>query len=351
MRETLPNEPAVDGGLYLSSESARPHFSTGCSLLNHQLGNGYAEGQIILLRGDTGSGKSLLAVEAGANFLAKYPDGLVMYRDREDAFDVGYVQNLGIDPSRFDRNMDLVTVEAITSDVVNILEKQIALKGSAPPVLYIVDSWDALTTEAELKRRSGDATYGMEKSKFGQEFGRRVTAFMAHKHARFTLIVVSQIRLGSVLGTSAVVRKTSGGSWLKFYPSQALDLKTKRAIVATTKGHEREYGRWVEATAIKNRRSGPNMAIMLPLRFNFGVDDLMACVRFLADEGRADLMFDGKTDESRKTKAMLFVGAVRRLTPDKYDAALKVAQGHAHKLFMDIRAMFMPKASKYGPRE
>lgn len=365
---TLPTEqPAEDGGLFLASQSARPFLTTGCSLLDCQLGGGYAEDQIILLRGDTGSGKSLLAVEAGANFLAKYSQGKVHYLDREDAFDEGYVEALGIDAARFNRPKNLSTIEAVTSFVMGILDDLVA-RPKAKPVMVIIDSWDALTTAAELKRNLGDKTYGMEKAKLGQEFGRRVSAAMALSHVQFTLVVVSQIKLGSVPGSDVVVRKVSGGSWLKFFPTQVLDLKTKTAITATMKdsegvSHGREFGRWVEAKAVKNRRSGPNMPIMIALRYNFGVDDLMSCVRFLADEGRADLMFNGteKHDEgdskkekaeksaaSRKKAAMTFCTAARRLTPEKYYSAMGIAQGHARRLFLEIREMFMPACTKYG---
>lgn len=366
---TLPTEqPPEDGGLFLASQSARPFLTTGCSLMDCQLGGGYAEEQIILLRGDTGSGKSLLAVEAGANFLAKYDKGKVHYLDREDAFDKGYVEALGIDSKRFNRPKNLSTIEAVTSFVMKILDDLVA-RPKAQPVLVIIDSWDALTTVPELKRAMGDATYGMEKAKLGQEFGRRVSAAMAIAHVQFTLIVVSQIKLG-MSPDGGVVRKVSGGSWLKFFPTQVLDLKTKLAITATMQDsegvpHLREFGRWVEAKAIKNRRAGPNMPIMIALRYNFGVDDLMSCVRFLADEGRADLMFDGteKSDEadskkekeeksakSRKKAAMTFCTAARRLPIGKYQQHLKTAQGHAQQLFLEIRQMFMPACPKYGAR-
>lgn len=368
-KKTPPQEPeaaADDGGLYVSN-SARPFLTSGCSLLDFQAGNGLAEDQIILFRGDTGSGKSLLAVEAGANFLVKYPQGKCHYLDREDAFDEGYVEALGIPAQRFNRPRNLDTVEAVTTFVMDILD-DLRARPRAKPVLVIIDSWDALTTIPELKRKMGDKTYGMEKAKLGQEFGRRVSSAMSVPHVQFTLIVVSQIKLGSIAGSDVVVRKTSGGSWLKFYPTQVFDLKTRAAISATSKdsagvSHEREFGRWVEVKAVKNRRAGPNMPIMIAIRYNFGVDDLMTCVRFLADEGRADLMFNPATKidneataeekaemsaAARKKAAMRFCTAVRRLSPEKYHEALAIAQKHARALASEVRGLFMPVCSKYG---
>ena len=367
----------MDGGLYLPSRSARPYFSTGCYMVDLLLGGGYCEGQIIKLRGDAQTGKSLLAVEAAANFLHKHPKARVRYLDRENAFDAAYVDALGIDVSRFIRPKGLSTIEAVTADIVEQLEafsvnrteserkkveaskkktakKKVAKKKTAKkvskkkppicddPLLYVVDSWDGLSSEAELDRDVADrATYAMEKQKKGQELGRRIQALC--EGVPFTIMVVTQTRYKqSRMPGHAPIRTNSGGSWLEFFPTQSIDLKTGPSISNTRKGHERKYGQWVQVLSDKNRRSGPQHPVWVPIMFRYGVCDLSACVRFLIDENAATLMFE--TVEAAKT----YLGSIWKLDARGYQVELLEARKHAGDLFRDIDSLFAPKRKKYG---
>lgn len=347
------DEPEEDGGLFLPSRSARPSFSTGCTLLDLQLGGGWCERQIIHLRGDTGTGKSLLAIESAANYLVKFPNGYVHYLDTENAFDDNYVCSLGINMEKFIRptvkECDR-TVEAVISDVMKVLHGKDA-KGST---LYIVDSWDGLSDDAELERDAHEtATYGMAKAKKGSEFGRRVAAVMEQKN--FTLMVVSQLRQSPVKGYGSG-KRVSGGNWLRYYPTQAVDLQTKERIKNTRKGHERTYGRWIEAEAVKNRRIGPGHPVQIPIIFGYGVCDLMACVNFLAEERGGALLFEERTTGSGSTKnpdkvAKEFVNKVWTLNDERYAEELVKATLAATELWAEVTTLFEPKRRKYGQQQ
>lgn len=381
-RATLPKEkPAVDGGLFLPSRSARPFFSTGCYMVDLQFGGGYCEGQIIKLRGDSQTGKSLFAIEGAANFLHAHPKGRVRYLDRENAFDQAYVDSLGIPADRFDRPTGLSTIEAVTADIVRHLEafsanrtesqrrKDAAAKKAAKkkagkkkaskkkstkvdqslpvcddPMLYVVDSWDGLSDDAELDRDVGNhSTYAMSKQKKGHELARRVQSLC--EGVPFTLMIVTQNRWKqSAMPGLPARRSNSGGSWLDFYPTQVLDLATAEHIQNTRKGHDRKYGRWVKVMSEKNRRSGPQHHVMVPIMFRYGVCDLSACVRYLIDENGWALMFD------TREIAVAYLGSIWKLGDAFYERDLARARRHAGDLFQEIEALFRPKRRKYGTR-
>jgi len=70
-------------------------FSSGCTLLDCALGGGWAENRVANIVGDKSTGKTLLAIEAAANFHDKYPGSPIFYYEAEAAFDERYAAELG----------------------------------------------------------------------------------------------------------------------------------------------------------------------------------------------------------------------------------------------------------------
>jgi len=86
-------------------------FSTGCTLLDLALGGGVAENRMMNIVGNSGSGKTLIAIESCTNFLIKYPEGKVWYVETEAAFDDGYAEALGMPIDRVEFPEDIYTIE------------------------------------------------------------------------------------------------------------------------------------------------------------------------------------------------------------------------------------------------
>src|ERR1700754_4769243 len=84
-------------------------FSSGCALLDCVLGGGWALRRMINVVGDKSTGKTLLAIEACANFVRTFPLGHVTYVEVESAFDVDYAQTLGFPEHNLDLVRDLRT--------------------------------------------------------------------------------------------------------------------------------------------------------------------------------------------------------------------------------------------------
>src|SRR6476659_1259045 len=75
------------GGNYFSLPKNDVDFiSSGCKMLDLALGGGWAEERIINIVGDKSSGKTLLCIEASANFAIKHKKGKIRYRESERAF-------------------------------------------------------------------------------------------------------------------------------------------------------------------------------------------------------------------------------------------------------------------------
>ncbi len=342
-RVQFEDEPGVDGGLYFASQSARPYFSTGCYMLDLEMGGGFSEGQAINLVGASSSGKSIVVIEAAAAFLAKFKKSIARIHDAENAYDKGYLKSIGIpvDQIEFtsrdekDENYVANTVEAIQKDVY----KQIARsKKKKLHIFYAVDSWDSLTDEQEYDKDMSDSASYSSKAKAGSEFGRRLWHDLPE--ANLTLLLVSQVRdnIGVTYGPK---HKRSGGNWLEFYCSQVVWLYLDSTKMESTRGGvKRKYGAWVRAVSKKNRRTGECEPVYIPIVKGYGVDDLMACVRFLIEVGKTDAQFDSKT------MAVKYMNSCWKFDESKYRQELAEVKKSIRPIWDQIVSDFAPRRQR-----
>jgi RecA/RadA recombinase len=69
-------ERANGGGNYFTNPKTKLKFiSTGCKMFDLALGGGWAENRISNIVGDKSTGKTLLCIEAAANFAHQVPQG------------------------------------------------------------------------------------------------------------------------------------------------------------------------------------------------------------------------------------------------------------------------------------
>ena len=246
-------------------KEAIPFIPSGSTLLDCVLGGGWAEGRVANIVGDKSAGKTLLAIEACANFAKKHPAEHIAYRESEAAFDMDYAHSMGM-PVGVDWSEEVRTVEDMDKD----LAKWLASKRSSEPNLYVLDSLDALSDDSELEREIGTASYGMAKAKAMSEMFRRRAAELRAK--RCTLIIISQIRdkIGVTFGET---KTRSGGRALDFYASQVVWLSEIQKIKRTVTGVDRIVGVHVRARNKKNKVGKPFRETDFTILFNYGVDD------------------------------------------------------------------------------
>ena len=266
------------GGLYFGRPNTTLQFiPSGCKLLDLALGGGWARRRIANIVGNRSSGKTLLAIEASANFAFSEPKGIIRYREAESAFDNQYAQALGFPLDKVDFGDPLETVEDLFEDLTKVVV------GSKGPELYIVDSLDALSDRNEMERDIDQGSYGAEKAKKLSQLFRRLVSKLSDKDV--TLIIVSQVRdnVGAALFAKKYVR--SGGRALDFYASQVVMLNEIKKLKRTISNVERVVGIEVKALLEKNKVALPYREAEFPIMFGYGIDDCKACESWLKQTG------------------------------------------------------------------
>src|SRR4029077_5465548 len=242
------------------------------------LGGGWAERRIANIVGDKSTGKTLLCIEASANFAVKYPKSKIRYRECESAFQRGYAAALGLPLAQVDfGDEQLQTVEDFFADISAVA------KGAKRPELYIVDSLDALSDKAELGRDIEEGSYGSQKAKKLSEMFRRTVRDLASSNV--TMIIVSQVRdkIGQSYGRQS---SRSGGRALDFYASQVVWLSQLGRLTRTISKIKRPVGIKLKAQLDKNKIALPFREAEFSLVFGWGIDDTRACLDFLHSCGQ-----------------------------------------------------------------
>lgn len=261
------------GGLYFGAPKTDLKFiKSGSTLLDLALGGGWGRKRIINVVGDRSTGKTLLMIEAAANFVITEPKGIIRYREAESAFDEAYAQALGFPLDKVDFGEPVDTIEDVFEDL------EAVIKGAKGPEIYIVDSLDALSDRAEMDRKIDEGSYGTGKAKMLSQLFRRLVRTLADKD--ITVFFVSQVRdnIGVMIGKK---HTRSGGRALDFYSSQTVWLTQIERIKRVVKAIERVTGITVQAKVEKNKIALPYRDATFPIMFGYGIDDQKSCLDFL----------------------------------------------------------------------
>jgi len=342
-------------------------LSSGCQVFDCALGGGYVLGRVVNIVGDKSSGKTLLAMEACANFALQYSEGWIRYAESEAAFDQDYAAALGVPVARIEFNPDgepMRLVEDLHTDIEKYLDKY-----PDRPGLYIIDSLDALSDKAEDEREITDASYGGTKPKKIGEMFRRLVHRMEHQNV--LLIVVSQLR-DKLNVTFGETKTRSGGRALDFYASHIVWLAETGKLKRTIAGIERVTGLEVEAYVKKNKVGPAFRKANYPILFGYGIDDMTASVEWLCEINRERLVNElgmKKAGTSGRAKTKAEAKAKADAPPDPKTAGLvaykerieglrngggsearvmrKELAARVRQEWARIELTFLPTASKY----
>lgn len=258
-------------GLYLPS---------GCTMydlaLSDKWNGGYALGKVANTIGDSSAGKSIMALTAFAEAarLRPFKDYDLIYDDTEAADEFNKIKLFGpraakriIAPPRTKRVSD--TIEELRDNILWSIEKD-------RPFIWIQDSFDALTSEAE-KKDPGKG-YGTEKARGASEIMRMISREL--KRTQSLLIIISQTRQR----IGGVGKTRSGGNAIKFYSSYEtwLNVKYPNGIIER-KNHT--IGHVIRARVTKNKVTGKHRVVHFPVYYDYGIDNTRACVDYLLEEG------------------------------------------------------------------
>lgn len=232
--------------------------SSGSLYLDEALGGGYAMGRIVEIMGGESSSKTTLAIHACREIQDR--GKAVGYIDTEQAMDLDYVANIGVDlsPEKFILSQAETTEMALT-----IMKRMLDCEDIG---IVVLDSVAALVPKARIDGNVGDQVIALNARLLSAELP--IIAQKAKKNNTL-VICINQYRsnIGGFMGPTNV---TPGGNALKFYATQRIE--TAR-MGNKTEGEEVTAIR-VKCTVKKNKVAPPFKKTELVVRFGIGIDVL-----------------------------------------------------------------------------
>ena len=329
---------SIEGGAnhFLAPSKSLDFIKSGCTLLDLVLGGGWPLGRISNIVGDKSTGKTLLAIEACANFVRDYPRARIWYAEGEAAFDKDYAEALGM-PVKKVKFSEPNTVEEFEDH----LKRQIAwCNETGRPGLYILDSLDSLSDDKEMNLERGKNSYGTSKAKELSQMFRKLIRDV--KKSNIHVMIISQVRdnIGVSFGRKT---KRSGGKALDFYASQVLYLAHTGEIVRRRKGQKRVVAVKVKAKCDKNKVGLARRDCEFTIRFGYGVDDIRASLDFLGQTKelkRADI-----ESRSAADKLLEELDSIDNAT---YRGIARAVKSAVRQVWEQTERDFLPKRRKYG---
>ena len=266
--------------------------SSGSTLLNLALTEhpncGWQKGKMANLIGDSGVGKTLLALTtfAEAAYNPKQKDISMVFDDAENALEFNLSRIFG---EETEQRVEILNppsdnIEQFSDNLAKTIKKK-------APFIYILDSFDAIGSEAdtehieaERKIRNGESnkkstgSYGMAKPKLASQLLREECGKL--KQTKGVLLIVSQTR--DNLTPGSYEKKTrSGGKALKFYATHEVWIIYKGAL---TSNNKRRIGAECDIKVTKNKVTGKKRTVSFSIFDGYGIDDIGSMIDFLLDE-------------------------------------------------------------------
>ena len=276
-------------------------LSTGSTLLNMALSGdpkgGFCKGKYFFLVGDSSSGKTFLSLtclmEASLN--PAFDNYRFIFDDVEGGALMDIAKFFGpqvverMEPPARDKQGPIysATIEEFYFHLDDALQHK-------KPCIYILDSMDSLSSDYEEKKflekkkahRKGTQAkgdYGDGKAKMNSSMLRPRIADI--KDTGSILIIINQTRDNINAGMFEAKKTRSGGHALTFYATAEIWSSMGAKIVKNVLGKKRQVGVISNIRVQKNRISGRNRRVEVPIYYSIGIDDIGGCINYLLEEG------------------------------------------------------------------
>ena len=299
-------------------------LSIGSTLLNLVCSDdptcGMVRGKYHWMAGHSSSGKTFLSLTAFAE-AAKNPhwdDVDLVFDDVEGGAMMDFPRFFGqkmadrvMPPSgNWDEPGFSTHLEHVYSYLTERIENKKKWKGK--PFLYLLDSHDAVTTLyaekkwKELKReadggKAAKGDFGDGKAAINSRQMRLLISDL--ERTGNTVMFLSQTRDNVNAGMFESPDKISGGHALKFYALWQMMSKRGATITRTINGTKREIGMISRVKVSKNRLTGKEWTVDMPIYHSYGIDDIGACVDLLLREKHWDIGADAKKKAGKESPA------------------------------------------------
>lgn len=237
-------------------------------------------GHTINLIGDSFAGKTVFALSILAEMarMKEFDDHKFIYNAVES------IDNLNI-PKMFGSKM-VNRLIPISTRTIEDCEKDIHKRiNDKEKFIYFLDSFDALTSEEEVKvKKDGKGSYrGVDKVRVLNSILRKVETPL--KETQSCFVVVSQtLKPFDPFALDGVTR--AGGRKLKFHSYLEIWLCLGRKIFKNeaSKKKNRPMGAHITLRLTKNKVTGKMRTIRFPIYLSYGVDDVESMIDFLCEE-------------------------------------------------------------------
>jgi RecA/RadA recombinase len=225
----------------------------------------------------------------------RFDDYVLIYDDAEhrNAFDLEYLFGSKFKARVVPPELGASdTVQKFKASVLNLFEQ-------GKPFIYILDSYDALSSDEELEKdlrkalalaKSDEAakkiagSYNMEKAKIGGQIMRQIASRL-HRTSSALLVVQQYRQNTNAAGPFDKKYITSGGEWPMYYSQMRPALAKIQTLKKTVNGKERPNGVRVRVGFEKNSVSGKMWPVEFDIYYDLGIDDVGSMVKFLVSEG------------------------------------------------------------------
>ena len=276
-------------------------LSTGSTLLDlacsGKIEGGFPKGAYIFLVGDSMAGKtwfSLTCLAEAANS-SKFDDYRFIYDNVERGARMDLERYFGtkmanrLEPPNVDEDGEPVYSSYIEEFYFN-LDDAI---DDGKPFIYILDSMDGLDTFADDEKfgdwkdafRKGKETkgsFGMSKAKFNSTTLRSIAGKLGQNGS--ILIIISQTRDNVDPKNPFQTKTRAGGRSLRFYATLEIWLSVKGLIKKVWRGKDRQIGANIKLQVKKNRLTGKESEVIVPIYHSMGIDDIGSCIDVLVSE-------------------------------------------------------------------
>jgi len=280
----------------------RTKLSTGSTLLNLACSGypnwGFAGGLYYHLVGDSVSGKTFLSLaclaEAGLN--SQFNRHRFIFDNAENGALMNVRQFFGsavagrMEPPAGTRGNPIYssTLEEFYYHVDDAFK-------AGKPFIYVLDSTDALGTKdeedkfhkqkkAHFKDRQEAGTYGTSRAKINSA-NIRLMHNNLRDEGKSIIILVTQTRANIGFASMLEPRTFSGGKALTFYSALQLWSSVKEHVKVSYSNKQIEQGIIAKVRVKKNRMTGKDRSVLIPILHSSGIDDIGGNCDYLVEWG------------------------------------------------------------------
>ena len=301
-------QPKTESKIYISSSSTL--LNLACS---NRADGAFQLGKIFNIIGDSSSGKSFLALSTLAMCANDkgLDDHLLIYDDVEAACSFDIRKLFGRKANRrIDKDISSNRIEDFFHRINTLLKEE-------KKFIYILDSFDALTTDKEIEKtestleavvngKSVAGDYGMQKAKISSQMLRMVCGKI--KDTESLLIIISQTR-DNINPMSFAKVTRAGGRALKFYSSIEMWLSVVGEETKTVDGEKYPTGVKTKIKIKKQKQTGAkSLYTPMTMYYYYGIDNIGDCIDYLIKHK----VFI-QTKLTIKTEDLKFEGTSKRL--------------------------------------